>query len=57
MIPNLKWKKSSRSAGNNGDCVELALDVGVRDTKNQDVVLKADVYRLLDAVKAGAFDR
>lgn len=57
MIPNLKWKKSSRSAGNNGDCVELALDVGVRDTKNRTVVLKADVHRLLNAVKAGAFDR
>lgn len=31
------WRKSSRSSGNNGNCVELALVAqvtGVRDSKN-----------------------
>jgi hypothetical protein len=40
MTPDLDragWRKSSRSNGNNGDCVEVALGVtaaGVRDSKN-----------------------
>lgn len=38
MDIELKWRKSSRSGANGGDCVELAvLDdgvVGVRDSKN-----------------------
>lgn len=32
----LAWRKSSRSGGNGGDCVAMAVDaarVGVRDTK------------------------
>ncbi|CRK59937.1 protein of unknown function DUF397 [Alloactinosynnema sp. L-07] len=32
-----QWRKSSRSSGNNGNCVELAVvadAVGVRDSKN-----------------------
>lgn len=35
MTEDRRWRKSSRSAGNNGNCVELsnALDA-VRDTKN-----------------------
>jgi Domain of unknown function (DUF397) len=49
------WRKSSRSGGDNGDCVELAgtLDA-LRDSKNPDgPVLRADLGALLDAVKTG----
>ncbi|MEU5694924.1 DUF397 domain-containing protein [Actinosynnema sp. NPDC020468] len=37
MNPDLTWRKSSRSAGNGGACVELAHDTRtllVRDSKN-----------------------
>ncbi|MEU4715253.1 DUF397 domain-containing protein [Micromonospora purpureochromogenes] len=37
-LTNARWRKSSRSSGNGGDCVEVAdnlLDiVGVRDSKD-----------------------
>jgi hypothetical protein len=51
----LRWRKSSRSGGNGGECVELAhtLDA-VRDSKNPDgPVLRGDVRRLVVAVRAG----
>jgi hypothetical protein len=40
MDHELRWRKSSYSAGDNGDCVEVAhtLD-GLRDSKNPGVTL------------------
>lgn len=38
-LSNAKWRKSSRSGSNGGDCVELAGVAGVvavRDSKDQD---------------------
>jgi hypothetical protein len=34
---NILWRKSSRSGGNGGQCVEIRVDLAaVRDSKNQD---------------------
>ncbi|PZG14790.1 DUF397 domain-containing protein [Micromonospora craterilacus] len=37
-LPSARWRKSSRSSGNGGDCVEVADNlpgvVGVRDSKD-----------------------
>ncbi|WP_434439679.1 DUF397 domain-containing protein [Lentzea sp. E54] len=59
MIPNLSWRKSSRSAGNNGDCVEIGTDgrnlVAVRDSKNPELAVLVDVPTFIAAVKAEAF--
>ena len=51
-----RYKKSSRSGSNGGNCVELAhtLDT-VRDSKNGQV-LAGDVAALVAAVRAGQFD-
>jgi hypothetical protein len=59
------WHKSTRSGGNGGDCVEVALNlpgiVGVRDSKNRSggtLVFTSDEWvTFLDAVRAGDFDR
>lgn len=35
----VRWRKSSHSNGNGGDCVEIAVTrdaIGVRDTKNRE---------------------
>lgn len=55
----LRWRKSSFSAGNNGDCVEVAHTLGaVRDSKNaQGPMLAVDLTPLLTAVKDGRIDR
>ncbi|MCS7477175.1 DUF397 domain-containing protein [Umezawaea endophytica] len=55
------WRKSSRSGGNGGQCVELALHGrAVRDSKDPaGVPLEFDrrtAERFLTAVKAGRFD-
>lgn len=55
------WRKSSRSDGSGGQCVELALQgQAVRDSKNPaGVALVFDPHsaeRFLSAVKAGRFD-
>jgi uncharacterized protein DUF397 len=67
MIPDLDgavWRKSSRSAGNGGNCVEVAVVAGfgaVRDSKNASGPVLAfgrqELNGLLVAVKAGRFDR
>jgi len=62
MTPNLhigmRWRKSSYSGGNNGECVELAHTLeAVRDSKNPiGPVLTADVKGLLAEIRAGHFD-
>ena len=60
MSPDLKWRKSSHSAGNNGDCVELAYvsKLGaVRDSKNPNgPTLVVDLAEFVQSVKAGRFD-
>jgi hypothetical protein len=54
----MRWRKSSRSSGQNGACVELAFAGAVRDSKNAaGPILRVDLRGLLTSVKAGAFDR
>lgn len=59
------WRKSSRSSGNGGECVEVALRllddaVAVRDSKDPDgpvlAVAPEEWRAFTDRVKAGAFD-
>ncbi len=58
------WRKSSRSNGSGGNCVEVAAVadvVGVRDSKDPDgpvLTFAAAQWRsFLAAVRAGEFDR
>jgi Domain of unknown function (DUF397) len=54
MVPSDKWRKSSYSNGEGGECVEVrgTLDA-VRDSKNPDgAVLRANLTPLLAAIKA-----
>ena len=55
------WRKSSRSGGNNDQCVELAMQGrAVRDSKNPTggilVFGQATAERFVSAVKDGRFD-
>ena len=58
------WHKSTRSGGNGGDCVEVALNlpgiVAVRDSKDRDggalVLTPAQWQAFLGGVRAGEFD-
>jgi hypothetical protein len=52
---SVRWRKSSRSGGNGGACVELAHTLAaVRDSKNpHGPVLRTDLGALLVEVKAG----
>lgn len=53
-LSRLRWRKSSRSDGNNGACVELAHEGWVRDSKNPTgPVLRAALPGLLAAVRSG----
>jgi hypothetical protein len=59
----LVWRKSSRSSGENGACVELAVTTGVvfvRDSKNPEGPVlawaPAALGALLGEVKGGRFD-
>lgn len=65
MIPDLSgaaWRKSSRSGGEGGNCVELAQTAtvaGVRDSKSPTGVLvfgDIEWSAFLTDVKAGRFD-
>jgi hypothetical protein len=48
------WRKSTRSSGNNGNCVELANLGAIRDSKNPTgPALIADLDQLLTALKTG----
>lgn len=49
-----RWRKSSVSGGNGGECVELAhTGDQIRDSKNPAIVLCGDAAALLDALKSG----
>jgi len=53
-----RWRKSSRSSGQNGACVELAYAGAVRDSKNPaGPALIVDLGAFLAAVKAEQFER
>ncbi|TMR07048.1 DUF397 domain-containing protein [Actinomadura soli] len=57
-LSNVKWRKSSHSGSNSGDCVELARLVGavaVRDSKDPDgAVLLVAAASLRAAIQAAA---
>jgi hypothetical protein len=61
-LSRAEWHKSSRSGGNGGQCVEVALNlptvVAVRDSKNPQggtlVFSRAEWAAFIDAVKDGA---
>lgn len=57
MSLSARWRKSSRSGGDGGNCVELA-NVGlVRDSKHPTgPVLQADLTNLVNAIKDGQLD-
>ena len=58
------WHKSTRSGGNGGDCVEVAVNlpgiVAVRDTKNREgtalIFTRAEWVAFLGGVRDGEFD-
>jgi len=58
------WHKSTRSGGNGGDCVEVAVNlpgvVAVRDSKDRDgaalVFTPAEWVAFLTGVRSGEFD-
>jgi hypothetical protein len=55
-MSDLTWRKSTYSGAGtvDGDCVELAAQGAVRDSKNPDgPVLNVEVTALVAAVKAG----
>lgn len=53
-LDGARWRKSSFSGGEGGQCIELANVGAVRDSKNPaGAVLVADLGRLVSAVKAG----
>lgn len=63
--PFSHWRKSSRSSGNNGNCVEVgfspdAAQAGIRDTKDRTygtlAVPAAHWAAFVDTVKAGRLD-
>lgn len=58
-LSRVTWRKSSRSGGNNGQCVEVGHGVGIRDSKKPDggvVEVTGTAWRrFLAAAKAGAF--
>jgi Domain of unknown function (DUF397) len=63
-LSGARWRKSTRSGGNGGDCVEVADNipgvVGVRDSKDPDgpaLVFTVTEWRaFIDSAKDGEFD-
>jgi hypothetical protein len=63
-LSRAEWRKSSKSSGNGGNCVEVARNlpgiVAVRDSKDPDgprLAFSPDDWRAFTAsVKAGRFD-
>jgi hypothetical protein len=49
--PTERWRKSSHSTGQNGNCVELSNLGAVRDSKNPAASLSVDVAALVAAAK------
>jgi hypothetical protein len=60
MTPDLSeavWRKSTRSGGNGGACVELANLGAIRDSKNPTgPTLPVDVENLVAAARTGRLD-
>ncbi|WP_433267890.1 DUF397 domain-containing protein [Actinosynnema sp. CS-041913] len=63
-LPHLGWRKSTRSSGENGNCVEVARTPGLRalrDSKNPAggvlFVGRRSAEAFLAGVKADRFDR
>ncbi|HTF12416.1 MAG TPA: DUF397 domain-containing protein [Asanoa sp.] len=57
-LSDLRWRKSSRSSGNNGACVELAWLGVVRDSKNPTgPALAVDLGHLVAAVRGDRLSR
>jgi hypothetical protein len=54
-MSDLTWRKSTYTGGSEGgDCVELAAQGAVRDSKNPDgPVLSVEITALVTAVKSG----
>ena len=61
MTPDLSraaWRKSSRSGGNGGQCVELSQLGAIRDSKNpHGPTLQAKLQAFLTEIKTGHLDR
>lgn len=57
QVGRVRWRKSSRSGGTGGNCIEVANSLdAVRDSKQPDGPrLTVDVRALLDAVRAGRY--
>ena len=59
-LARTKWRKSSHSGGNNGQCVEVGHGAGIRDSKNADggvIRLSGDAWAaFLVTAKAEQFD-
>lgn len=62
-VDHIVWRKSSRSSGNGGNCVEVGFApeaVAVRDTKDRDsgtlAVSGPEWSAFLAGIKRGAFD-
>lgn len=55
----IRWRKSSHSGGEGGNCVEVADTLcQLRDSKNPTGrLLRADVREFVSEVKSGRFDR
>jgi hypothetical protein len=57
-LSEARWRKSSYSSGQGGECIELAYGGAVRDSKNSSgPFLVVDLGGLFGLVKAGRFDR
>jgi len=61
--PRVAWRKSSRSNGAGGDCVEIAdlvTTIGVRDSKNPDgprlTLSQGEWATLISEVRSGRHD-
>jgi len=54
----MRWRKSSYSSGQGGNCVELAHAGAMRDSKNPTgpVLTTGDLRTLLQQVRRGRFD-
>ena len=62
--PSVRWRKSSRSGGDTGQCVEVAQVpgiIGIRDSKNPTGPVlrfgRNELTSLLNDIKAGDLDR
>jgi hypothetical protein len=52
-----RWRRSSFSGGDGGNCVELAHANAVRDSKCPTATIGGDISSLVAAAKNGGLDR